>query len=70
MSKKQYINKGICIWCLKSKPEVKFLHKPHTIPRTLNNVNIGFDICDDCNHFFGTDNRNNIVPYSLDKITK
>ncbi|WP_167357249.1 hypothetical protein [Myroides marinus] len=49
---------------------MKFKTKPHTIPRTLNNENIGFDICDSCNSFFGTDNNGSIVSYSLDKISK
>lgn len=70
MGKIEYLKKGQCIWCLKSKPEVKFYTKPHTIPKTLNVENIGFDICDSCNHFFGTDESNGIVPYSIDKISK
>ncbi|MBH2025109.1 MAG: hypothetical protein I8H78_11955, partial [Flavobacteriales bacterium] len=70
MGKIEYIKKGQCIWCLKSKPEVKFYTKPHTIPKTLNSENIGFDICDSCNHFFGTDESNGVVSYSIDKITK
>ncbi len=60
--KKEYIKKEKCIWCLKTKP--------HTIPKTLNNENIGFDICDDCNSYFGSDDKENIVPFSIDKVSK
>lgn len=70
MSKIEYSKKGQCIWCLKTKPEVQFKTKPHTIPRTLNFENIGFDICDSCNSYFGTDENGNIVSYSIDKISK
>ena len=65
-----YTKKGTCIWCLKSKPETTFNNKPHTIPRGLNIENIGFDICDSCNSYFGTDEKGKIVTYSLDKIIK
>lgn len=70
MKKPEYIKNGKCIWCLKSKPEVKFYTKPHTIPKTLNPDNIGFDICDSCNSFFGSDDKLNKVTYSIDKILK
>ena len=70
MKKPEYIKNGKCIWCLKSKPEVKFYTKPHTIPKTLNPDNIGFDICDSCNSFFGSDDKLNKVTYSIDKVLK
>lgn len=70
MIKTEYIRKGKCIWCLKSKPDVEFYTKPHTIPRALNAHNIGFDICDFCNNFFGSDNKLEMVTYSIDKILK
>lgn len=70
MSRKEYIRKGKCIWCLKSRPEVNFFDKPHTIPQSLNSTNIGFDICDSCNRFFGSDNNTERVSYSIDKIFK
>lgn len=49
-----YIKKGRCIFCLKDKTQTTFLTKPHTIPRSLGGINIGFDICDSCNSYFGT----------------
>lgn len=70
MKKVEYSKKGICIWCLKSKPEIMFKTKPHTIPKSLNSENIGFDICDSCNSYFGTDDKLNKVTYSIDKIVK
>ncbi|GGX33546.1 HNH endonuclease [Aquimarina muelleri] len=70
LNKKEYIRKGKCIWCLKSKPEVEFYTKPHTIPKKLNSHNIGFDICDSCNSFFGSDNKLDKVTYSVDKVLK
>lgn len=70
MSQHEYIFIGTCIWCLKSKPEVTFRSRPHTIPRTLNAHNIGFDICDSCNSYFGSDNQMEMVNYSIDKIVK
>lgn len=49
-----YTNKGICIFCDKSAPEVTFENKPHLLPRSMGGNVIGVDICDDCNHYFGT----------------
>ena len=69
-NKKEYIRKGKCIWCLKTKPEVEFYTKPHTIPKKLNSHNIGFDICDSCNSYFGSDNKFDKVTFSIDKILK
>lgn len=51
--RKEYIRKGTCIFCGKSRPEVTFHEKPHTTPHSLGSDRIGFDICDSCNHFFG-----------------
>lgn len=52
--KKEYINTGKCIWCGKEKPVVSFHTAPHIVPKCLGGVEIGTDICDDCNHAFGT----------------
>lgn len=70
MTKIEYIKRGKCIWCLQSKPDVTFFTKPHTIPKALNSHNIGFDICDSCNSFFGSDNNSEKVTFSIDKIFK
>ena len=54
MQKKEYIHTGKCIWCKKSKPEVTFYTAPHIVPHALGAMEIGVDVCDACNHFFGT----------------
>lgn len=51
--RKEYISSGKCIWCGKEKPNVTFYDKPHVLPHSLGSKEIGFDICDDCNHAFG-----------------
>jgi hypothetical protein len=61
--KKEYIESGKCIWCCKEKPDVSFFNKPHTISKQIGANNIGFDICDSCNHFFGT--NSNSTKYSM-----
>lgn len=54
MAKKEYIHTGECIWCKKSKPEVTFYTAPHIVPHALGAMEIGVDVCDECNHFFVT----------------
>lgn len=49
----KYINKGRCIFCLRDEPQTTFKEKSHTISKSLGGVEIGFDICDECNHYFG-----------------
>jgi len=51
--RKEFIKTGKCIWCGRGKPEVTFYEKPHVLPRSLGSTEIGFDICDECNHTFG-----------------
>ena len=51
---KKYIKTGQCIWCGKKEPDVSFYTEPHILPRSLGGIEIGYDICDDCNHYFGT----------------
>lgn len=58
----EYTKVGTCIWCKRSKPEVTFRERPHTIPQSLGSRSIGFDICDDCNHYFGKPD-NLILPH-------
>ncbi|WP_018462353.1 HNH endonuclease [Segatella paludivivens] len=48
-----YIKTGKCIWCGMGTPEVTFDNQPHIVPRKLGGREIGFDICDECNHAFG-----------------
>jgi hypothetical protein len=67
---RKYIETGQCIWCLKKEPEVTFINKPHTISKKLGATNIGFDICDSCNHFFGTIDRTQKYPMSVELAFK
>ena len=53
--KKKYIQTGKCIWCGKTEEEgASFVNRPHVIPLKLGGDQIGFDVCDECNHYFGT----------------
>lgn len=70
MKKKKYIETGQCIWCLKKEPEVSFFKKPHTISKKLGATKIGFDICDSCNYFFGTIDRKQKYPMSVELAFK
>lgn len=45
---------GVCIWCGKKEPQVTFNKAPHIIPKGLGGTEIGCDVCDDCNSYFGT----------------
>lgn len=55
--KKSYVNTGKCIWCGRTAPEVSFYTEPHILPHSLGGDEIGLDVCDDCNHYFGTATR-------------
>lgn len=70
MEKKKYIKTGQCIWCLEKEPIVSFNKEPHTISRQLGATMIGFDICDSCNYFFGTIDRNQKYPMSVELAFK
>jgi hypothetical protein len=68
--RKEYIRVGKCIWCGKEKPDVTFIDKPHTISRQLGSTNIGVDICDQCNKFFGCRERTSKYPMSVEVAFK
>lgn len=51
---KKYTYTGKCIWCGKTQSEVTFRNEPHIIPEALGGKEIGVDICDQCNSYFGT----------------
>ncbi|OFX54767.1 MAG: hypothetical protein A2046_00530 [Bacteroidetes bacterium GWA2_30_7] len=42
-----------CLWCLKSEPNVSFINKAHTIPKSLGGQNYNRNVCDNCNEYFG-----------------
>ncbi len=55
MSRHKYINTGKCIWCGRTESDgATFYDKPHIVPHGLGGQEIGVDVCDDCNHYFGT----------------
>lgn len=66
----EYIKIGKCIWCLKEKPNVTFKNAPHTISKQIGASNIGFDICDSCNSYFGTHNKTEIYPMNVELAFK
>ena len=45
-----------CIWCLKTENDevTTFIKKAHTFPQSLNGKNICENVCDKCNHYFGS----------------
>lgn len=50
----KYTKTGRCIWCGGEEPDVTFYTKPHILPDSLGGQELGFDVCDNCNHYFGT----------------
>ncbi len=54
---KNLIHTGKCIWCGKEEPVASFQSEPHILPQSLGCVEIGVDVCDECNHYFGTATR-------------
>ncbi len=48
----------VCIWCQKKEYRVSFDKKAHTIPQSLGGENICKNVCDDCNHYFGSPQPN------------
>lgn len=54
--KKEYIKTGKCIWCGRTKQEgATFHHIPHILPKAMAGKETCFDVCDDCNSYFGDD---------------
>jgi hypothetical protein len=46
-----------CIWCTRKEPFVTFYKKAHTFPKSLGGESICENVCDSCNHFFGSPNN-------------
>jgi len=65
-----YIRVGKCIWCQNEKPLVSFFNKPHTISKQIGGTNIGYDICDLCNSYFGTTDKSMRYPMSVELAFK
>lgn len=49
-----YTKTGICIWCSEKEPDTTFNNAPHIVPQCLGGKEIGYDVCDECNSYFGT----------------
>ena len=58
------------MFCLKKQPEVNFSEKPHTMPRSLGSESIGFDICNDCNHYFGQPDKLSVPQLCIEVCVK
>ena len=43
-----------CIWCGKTEPEASFETIAHVLPKSLGGQEVVDDVCDECNHYFGT----------------
>lgn len=68
--KKEYIRFGKCIWCGKEKLDVNFNERPHTISKKLGSNNIGVDICESCNKYFGIREHSCKYPMSVELAFK
>ncbi len=58
-----------CIWCLETEPNVTFIKKAHTIPKSLGGQNYNKNVCDDCNYYFGNRDSHN-GKYSIEVALK
>lgn len=63
------INDRKCIWCLGTEPNVTFVKKAHTIPKSLGGQNYNKNVCDDCNYYFGNRDSHN-GKYSIEVALK
>lgn len=57
---RKYKNTGKCIWCGESEPDVTFKNKPHILPDAVGGNELGKDICDTCNAYFGSSTHPNL----------
>lgn len=49
-----------CIWCKKNESESKFEKIAHSVPQSLGGRNICINVCDECNHYFGSPQASHI----------
>lgn len=47
-----------CIWCRRSDADRTFKKRAHTFPQSLAGENTCENVCDECNHFFGSPTPN------------
>ncbi len=46
-----------CIWCRGTEGNKVFRKRAHTFPQSLDGENICDNVCDECNHYFGSPTR-------------
>ena len=66
----KHINKGVCIFCKKDKTQTTFKERAHTVPKSLGGQNIGKDVCDECNHYFGEPDKSMYPRLSIEVCVK
>lgn len=44
----------VCIWCLENESSKTFDKIAHTFPKSLGGTKTCSNVCDSCNHFFGS----------------
>lgn len=57
MKESRFVHDGKCIWCGREEPFVSFESRPHILPKSLGGNEICVDVCDECNHYFGTSEK-------------
>ena len=65
----EVISKKTCLWCLNKEPDVTFVKKAHSIPKSLGGQNFNKNVCDDCNYYFGNRDSHN-GKYSIEVALK
>lgn len=56
--RREYIETGKCIWCGRTREEgATFFNIPHILPHALGGRETCFDVCDECNSYFGDDRK-------------
>jgi hypothetical protein len=58
-----------CIWCLETEPNVTFIKKAHSIPKSLGGQHYNKNVCDGCNSYFGNRDSHN-GKYSIEVALK
>lgn len=56
-----------CIWCLETEEVKSFCKEAHIVPQSLGGIILCRNVCDDCNHNFGS--YHNAVP-PVEKVLK
>lgn len=66
MADDNYISTGKCIWCGRTIADGATFHNiPHVFPHALGGEDTCTDVCDDCNHYFGTTKTHGIPSIDL-----